>query len=183
MKKKIKVLGIDVRVNQDEYISLTDIAKNGGGKPHKIIPNWLKNNKTLLFLEAWEEVHKSNSNLPQMREFRMRATGSESYDVSPKRYIKETGAIGIVSKSGRHGGGTFAHIEIAIAFAYWLEPRFQVFFLKEFNRMKEKEAMILENTKTWALDKMITDSLGVYRLAEFAKELQTAVNPYKEEEE
>lgn len=134
-------------------------------------------------MEAWEEVHNPNSNLPQMGEVRMRATGSESYDVSPKRYIEETGAIGIISKSGRHGGGTFAHIEIAIAFAYWLEPRFQVFFLKEFNRMKEKEAMILENTKAWALDKMLNDSLGVYRLAELAKDLHTRVDLGSGEEE
>ncbi len=59
--------------------------------------------------------------------------------MSPQKWIKETNAIGIVSKSGRYDGGTFAHPDIAFEFAIWLSPEFKLYLIKEFERLKSNE--------------------------------------------
>ncbi len=140
--KKLEVLGLQIRVDtirQDDYISLTDIAKrNSEDRPSNTVSNWLRNQATLSYLQTWEEVHNPNFKLLQMQEFRLRAVENRSL-VSPKSYIEMTGAIGLVSKSGRHDGGTFAHSEIAMEFCTWLSPPFKVYFYKEFQRLKTEE--------------------------------------------
>ena len=59
--------------------------------------------------------------------------------MSPQKWIKETNAVGIVSKSGRYDGGTFAHPDIAFEFASWLSPEFKLYLIKEFERLKSNE--------------------------------------------
>jgi len=39
---------------------------------------------------------------------------------------KKTNAIGIISKSGRYDGGTFAVSDIALEFSSWLSPKFKL---------------------------------------------------------
>lgn len=55
---QIEVKGIDIRfkkINQDEYISLTDIAKyKNPTDPRFTVYNWLRNKETLSFLCVWE---------------------------------------------------------------------------------------------------------------------------------
>jgi hypothetical protein len=59
--------------------------------------------------------------------------------MSPQKWIKSTNAIGIVSKSGRYGGGTYAHKDIAFEFASWLSPEFKLYIIKDYQRLKEDE--------------------------------------------
>ena len=138
-KKKLSVEGIDISIDTDGYISLTDIARQSTEvQPAQSIINWLRNQSTLSFLMVWEKLHNSNFNIGHIPNFKELA-GDNRKAVTPKRYIKEMGAIGIVSKPGRYGG-TYAHSDIALNFCYWLSPEFQVYFLKEFQRLKADEA-------------------------------------------
>lgn len=129
----------------------------------------MQNQKTLAFLETWKTVHNPNFKVVQMHDFRIKAV-SERYIVSPKKYIEATNAIGIKSKAGRYGG-SFARLEIALAFAYWLEPSFQVYFLKEFNRMKNEENNRLDNTRNWAFEKMIRNAEEIRVIATLGRNL------------
>ena len=141
-KKKIKVDGLEIRINQNDYVSLTDIAKRSSDRePSSLIQGWLRNQNTLIFLETWEALHNANFKPSQMAGFRLSATENRNL-ISAQKYIKETEAIGITSKSGRHGG-TFAHSDIALNFCYWLSPKFQVYLIQEFQRLKEQEAKTL----------------------------------------
>jgi len=172
--KEIEVLGIPVTIKMigaEDYISLTDIAQSESGRPAKdLIRDWLRNNKTLLFLEAWEETYNEEFNLTAMDSFKLDCMKSR-FSPSPKKFIERTGAAGLISKAGRYGSGTFAHIEIALSFAYWLEPKFQVLFLKEFNRMKKAENLLAENTKKWAFEKLLRSADEMQSVARLGIEL------------
>lgn len=142
-KTKILMDGLPVSIEtigEADFISLTDIAKHESlsGEAKDLIASWLRNGSTLLFLEAWERLHNPNFKGDQMTAFK-----SDSIDqrirISPQRFIETTNAIGIVSKSGRYGGGTWAHSDIALQFCYWLSPPFQVYLSKEFQRLKKEE--------------------------------------------
>jgi hypothetical protein len=166
--KEIEVLGISVKIKvlgSEDYISLTDIAQSESGRaPKDLIRDWLQNNRTLLFLEAWEETYNKDFNLSAMDTFKLDCMKTR-FSPSPKKYIERTNAIGIVSKAGRYNSGTFAHIEIALSFAYWLEPKFRVLFLKEFNRMKKAENLLAENTKKWAFEKLLRSADEIQSVA------------------
>jgi len=140
-KQKMNVEGLPVsieKINGAEYVSLTDIAKQTERKPADSINDWLRNASTLLFIETWEALHNPSFKVGQMHEFRISAADNRKA-LTPQRFIEETAAIGIISKSGRYGG-TLAHSDIALNFCYWLSPSFQVYFLKEFQRLKADEA-------------------------------------------
>ncbi len=129
------------RIKDADYISLTDIAKQTERPPAESIRDWLRNASTLMFLETWETLHNKDFKVGQMHQFRNDAVDNRKA-VSPQRYTEETGAVGIISKSGRYGG-TLAHSDIALNFCYWLSPSFQVYLLQEFQRLKEQEADIM----------------------------------------
>ena len=112
-----------------------------GAEPITALRAWLKNSSTLLFLQTWEAKKNENFKLNQMVQFRMRAADNRNY-ATPQKYIEETGAIGIISKSGRYGG-TYAHSDIALNFCYWLSPEFQVYLMEEFQRLKADEQLRL----------------------------------------
>lgn len=103
---------------------------------------------------------------------------SNKKGLTPQKFINETGAIGLRSKSGR-GGGTFAHRDIALNFAYWLNPTFQVYLLKEFQRMKEQE--LIESTTDWTIQKVLDNSQQNYVLLEDLKRLREGKNVLEEE--
>lgn len=141
-KKKFNVQGVDVRMDDNGYVCITDIAKQGkNAKPAFSIINWLKNQSTLRFLKTWESVHNPNFKVVQMDNFRLAATDNSSA-LTPQNYIEQTNAIGIISKSGRYGG-TFTHTDIALNFCYWLSPEFQVYLIQEFQRLKKEELLRL----------------------------------------
>jgi hypothetical protein len=140
--KKIQAQGIEIYTfikSDNDFISLTDIAKyKNKTAPADIVKNWLRTRSTIDFLGSWEKINNPNFKLVDFDGFKNEA-GSNSFVLSPQRWIKSTGAVGIISKSGRFGGGTFAHKDIAFEFATWISPEFKLYLIKEFQRLKEIE--------------------------------------------
>ncbi|WP_248000740.1 KilA-N domain-containing protein [Photorhabdus hindustanensis] len=138
MAQKIDVRGVKVSVfsdKQDDYISLSDIAKyKDGDRSDYILQNWMRNRSTIEFIGLWEQLHNSDFNSIEFDGFKNEA-GSNSFSLTPKRWITATNAIGIISKSGRYGG-TYAHQDIAFEFASWISAEFKLYLLKEFQRLK-----------------------------------------------
>ena len=136
--------GVDISVvttvgSEDDYISLTDMAKHKNpSEPYIVVCNWLRTTSTIQFLGLWEELNNPNFNPIVFDRFKAES-GENAFTLSPRRWIKETNAIGITSKSGRYGGGTFAHKDIAFEFASWLSPEFKLYIIKDYQRLKEDE--------------------------------------------
>ena len=140
MKKIIQIKNIDVSLyskNNDDYISLTDIAKYKWDRSEQIIQNWLRNRNTIEFLWLWEDINNSNFKHLKCEVFKKEAW-LNSFLLSPKKWIAETNAIWIISKSGRYWW-TYAHKDIAFEFANWISIEFRLYFIKEFQRLKEQE--------------------------------------------
>jgi len=139
--KIINVQGFDIALfesNEEDYISLTDIARYKDAKStDDIIKNWLRNRNTIELLGFWETIYNLDFKPVEFDGFRKQA-GLNSFVLSPKKWIETTNAIGIISKSGRHGG-TFAHKDIALEFASWISIEFKLFVIKEFQRLKTEE--------------------------------------------
>ncbi|OGL42758.1 MAG: DNA-binding protein [Candidatus Schekmanbacteria bacterium RBG_13_48_7] len=127
-----------IKINESDYISLTDIAKyKDPERSDYILQNWMRNRSTIEFIGLWEILHNNNFNSIEFDGFKNQA-GSNTFSLTPKRWIAYTNAIGIVSKSGRYGG-TFAHRDIAFEFASWISSEFKLYLIKEFQRLKQDE--------------------------------------------
>ena len=140
--KKIQVQGSEITVvasREQDYISLTDIAKSkeGDGRAADIIKNWIRNRGTIEFIGTWEQLHNPNFKVVEFDHFRMNA-GLTSFVLSPGRWVEATDAIGIFVKGGRYGG-TYAHKDIAFEFCSAISPVFKLYLIKEFQRLKEDE--------------------------------------------
>jgi KilA-N domain. len=139
--KKINVHGVDILLyqeHQNDYISLTDIARHkDSAHTDDLIKNWMRNRNTIELLGFWESIYNSNFKPVEFDGFRKQA-GLNSFVMTPKRWIENTNAIGIVSKAGRYGG-TFAHKDIALEFASWISIEFKLYIIKEFQRLKDDE--------------------------------------------
>jgi hypothetical protein len=142
MKQKksiIKVQGAEITIlslQDDDYISLTNMAAKFGGED--LIYNWMRNRNTVEFLGIWEQLHNPDFKGGEFDTFRNKA-GLNSFHLTPKKWIEATQAIGIQSKPGRYGGGTFAHKDLAFEFGSWLSPEFKLYLIKEFQRLKDDE--------------------------------------------
>ena len=124
--------------NEEEYISLTDMAKyRDSERTNYIIQNWMRTRSTVEFLGLWEQLKNPNFKSIEFDAFRNEA-GSNSFTLTPKKWIEATNAIGIVSKAGRYGG-TYAHKDIAFEFATWISPTFKLYLITEYQRLKEIE--------------------------------------------
>ncbi len=138
---KITVKETDLTIvqhNNEDYICITDLARYKNAEhTDDVIKNWLRNRNTIELLGIWEYLHNPNFKPAIFDGFRKEA-GLNSFVMTPKRWIESTNAIGIVSKSGRYGG-TYAHKDIALEFASWISIEFKLYFLKEFQRLKEQE--------------------------------------------
>jgi hypothetical protein len=122
----------------EDFISLTDIARYRNAKePKDVIKNWMRNKSTIEFLGLWEKINNPDFKGVEFDPLLFEA-GSNSFTLSPSKWIELTNAAGIVSKTGR-GGGTFAQKDIAFEFASWISPEFRLFLIKEFQRLKEDE--------------------------------------------
>ena len=118
---------------------MTDIAKyRNDNDPRFVIQNWMRNRNTVEFLAVWEELHNPDFNRVQFEAVRSE-TGLNRFVMTPTKWIEQTNAIGIVSKAGRYGGGTYAHSDIAMAFATWISPEFQLYIMKDYRRLKQDE--------------------------------------------
>ena len=122
VKNSISANGIEIRinvVNDNDYISLTDIAKKRDFEnPRFIIQNWMRSRSTISFIGLWEELNNPKFNRVEFEAVR-NESGENSFVLTPQKWIEKTNAIGIVSKSGRYGG-TYAHKDIAFEFASWI---------------------------------------------------------------
>lgn len=122
----------------DDYVNLTDIAKsNSDRRPSETLRAWIRNTGTLRFLEEWEQQNNPDFKGVQMDAF-MKEAGDNRRKISISRYAEQTNAIGLYNKPGR-GGGTYAHVEIAIAFCYWLSPPFAVWMIRAFKNLAQNE--------------------------------------------
>lgn len=137
----IKVLENEItvlKIEDEDYICITDIAKYKDNiLANDIIKNWLRNRNTIEFLGIWEQLNNPDFKPVEFDGFR-REAGLNSFVLTPKKWIDTTQAIGIISKSGRYGG-TFAHKDIAFEFASWVSVEFKLYFIKEFQRLKDEE--------------------------------------------
>ena len=156
VKETIHANGVDIGIYtqdfENEYLSLTDIARYKSDDPAAVIQNWMRNRDVLEFLGLWEKLHNDNFNPLEFEGFRKRA-GANAFTMSPKKWIEATNAIGIVSKSGRYGG-TYAHTDIAMSFATWISPEFQLYIMKDYRRLKTDENSRL--SQNWNLNREIS---------------------------
>ena len=135
----ITVQGIDISItknNEEDYISLTDMVKAKDGD--FFISDWLRNRNTLEYIGAWECINNPNFNYGEFAIIKEKA-GLNSFKISVKEWSQRTNAIGIIAKTGRYGG-TYAHKDIAFNFGMWISPVFQLYIVKEYQRLKEIES-------------------------------------------
>ena len=160
---------------KNDYISLTDIARyKNVHEPKDVVKNWLRVRDTIEFLGLWETIHNPSFKGVEFDSFRKEA-GTNAFTLSPQRWIENTNAIGIVSKSGR-GGGTFAHPDIAMEFASWISPEFKLYIIQDYKRLKSDENSKL--SLGWNLNREIskinykihTDAIKEYLLKELTNE-------------
>ena len=126
-----------IQVNNADYICITDIARFKVSDTNAIIGNWMRNRNTIEYLGIWESLYNPDFKPLEFEGFKKEA-GLNAFVLSPQKWILATNAIGMISKSGRYGG-TFAHKDIAFKFASWISVEFELYFIKEFQRLKEIE--------------------------------------------
>ena len=142
IKATIEAQGLQIAVysqkNQADYISLTDIAKYKSDMPADVVKNWMRSRETIEFLGLWEQLNNPEFKLVEFDQFK-NAAGRNAFVLPPQKWIEATNAIGLRSKSGRYGGGTFAHVDIAMEFASWISPEFKLYIIKDYQRLKTDE--------------------------------------------
>ncbi|MBO4699966.1 KilA-N domain-containing protein [bacterium] len=147
-------IGIYTTDFENEFLSLTDIAKyRNEDDPRFVIQNWMRNRNTIEFLAVWEILHNPDFNRVQFEAVKNEA-GLNRFVMTPTKWIEQMNAKGIVSKSGRYGGGTFAHSDIAMSFATWISPEFQLYIMKDYRRLKSDENSRL--SLNWNLNREIS---------------------------
>ena len=143
-EQKINILTIDNK----EYISLTDLAKYADeDEPRLPIRDWMRNKEVISFLGLWETINNENFKGGEFATFKNEA-GRHSFTMSPQKWIKETNAVGIISKSGKYNGGTYARSDIAFEFASWISPEFKQYLIKEFE-LEGFTKEVLECSSSW----------------------------------
>ena len=153
MAKKIKVedklITLEFK-NDSDYICLTDMVRGDEGSDH--IRNWMRNRNTVEFIGLWETLHNPNFKGVEFDTFRKQA-GLNNFNLTPKKWVSATNAIGIYSKSGRYGG-TYAHKDLAFEFGSWISPMFKLLLIKEFQRLKEEESN--QYNLEWNIKRLLT---------------------------
>lgn len=142
IKETIHAKGIDISIFttdfQNEYVSLTDIARYRSSDPRITIHNWLRGRDIVEFLGLWEALHNPDFKRIDFDAFKENA-GTNAFVFSIKKWNEELGAVGLLTKSGRYGGGIYAHMDIALEFASWLSPEFKLYIIKDYKRLKYNE--------------------------------------------
>ena len=154
--KTIHVQGTAITLITDktnDYISLTDMARfKDAERTNYIIQNWMRTRSAIEFCGLWEQLNNPNFKSIEFDAFK-NESGSNSFALTPQKWIESTNATGITSKSGRYGG-TFAHRDIAFEFATWISAEFKFYFIKEFQRLKDDENDRLN--LNWNLQRTLT---------------------------
>ena len=155
-KNEIVVKDTTVRTTQKDgvdFINITDIAKQKNPiDPNGVIANWMRNRNTIEFLGIWETLYNPNFNPLEFEGIRKEA-GLNAFTMSPTRWVELTNAIGIVSQAGRYGG-TYAQSDIAFEFASWISVEFRLYLVKEFQRLKAQEQLLIGWTAKLELSKI-----------------------------
>ena len=178
-KEQISAKGFSIQVYtedfKNDYISLTDIARyKNKEEPNVVVANWMRNHNTIEYLGIWEQLNNPEFN-PLEFEGYLKEAGSNAFTLSPQKWQKTTNAIGLFVKLGR-GGGTFAHKDIAFKFASWISAEFELYIIKDYQRLKEDETSKL--SLTWNLHREIskinykihTDAIKEYLLKDLTNE-------------
>ncbi len=141
-RETIHAGGIDIGIYttdfKNEFISLTDIAKYRSIDPRVTIHNWLRGRDVVEFLGLWEILHNPDFKRIDFDTFKENA-GSNAFVFSIRDWTEKLDAIGLFTKSGRYGGGIYAHIDIAFEFASWISPEFKLYIIKDYQRLKSDE--------------------------------------------
>ena len=155
IKDTIHAKGFDIGIYttdyENEFISLTDIARYKSSDPNDVIKNWMRGRETLEFLGLWEKLHNPDFKPVEFDGFRKEA-GLNAFTMSPTKWIESTNAIGIVTKAGRYGG-TYAHSDIALEFASWVSAEFKLYIMKDYQRLRRDESSRL--SLAWNLHREI----------------------------
>ena len=156
-KDTIEVKGIAIQVYtedfQNDYISLTDIARyKNREEPNVVVANWMRNFNTIEYLGIWERLNNQNFKPLEFEGF-LKDAGSNSFTLSPKKWVSSTDAIGVIAKVGKNGG-TFAHKDIAFKFASWISAEFELYIIKDYQRLKSDENSRL--SLNWNLNREIS---------------------------
>ena len=146
-------IGIYTTDFKEEYISLTDIARFRSSDPRITIHSWLKSRDIVEFLGLWESLHNPDFKRSDFDTFKKDA-GTNAYTFSIKVWNEILKGIGIITKSGRYGGGIFAHSDIALEFASWISPEFKLYIVKDYRRLKSDENSRL--SLNWNLNREIS---------------------------
>lgn len=154
LKVKDNLIGV-MRVGNVEYISLTDIARyKNSDNPSDVLKFWMSNKNSFEFYSLWEELFNPNFNSVESHRIKIDEVGLNSFVMTPTKWKKRTNAIGIIPSSGRYSKGTFAHPDIALEFASWIDTGFKLYLIKEFERLKVNEAYL--NKKEWDVRRSIS---------------------------
>ena len=139
-----------MRVDNVDYISLTDLAKyQNENDPSGVIRNWMSNKNSFDFYNLWEELHNDNFNSVESHRIKIDEVGYNRFTMTPNRWKKDFNAIGIIPSSGKYSVGTFAHPDIAFEFASWLNVEFKLYLITEFERLKQNESY--QNKIEWSV--------------------------------
>ena len=129
-----------MRVNGVDYISLTDLASYiNPNDPSGVIRNWMSTRNTFSFYSLWEELNNPDFNSVKSHGIKIDEVPYNRFTMTPNRWKKEFNAIGIIPSSGKYSKGTFAHPDIALEFASWIDSAFKLYLIKEFERLKYNE--------------------------------------------
>ena len=178
-KDTIEAKGFAIQVYtedfKNDYISLTDIAKyKNAEEPNVVVANWMRNYNTIEYLGIWEQLNNLEFKPLEFEGF-LKEAGSNAFTLSPQKWVNTTNAKGIYVKVGR-GGGTFAHKDIAFKFASWISAEFELYIIKDYQRLKDDENSRL--SLSWNLHREIskinykihTDAIKEYLLKDLTKE-------------
>ncbi|MFU0469744.1 KilA-N domain-containing protein [Gardnerella vaginalis] len=178
-KETIEAKGFTIQVYtedfRNDYVSLTDIARyKNKEEPNVVVANWMRNYSTIEYLGIWERLNNPNFKPIEFEGF-LKEAGSNAFTLSPKKWSEITNAIGLLVKSGR-GGGTYAHKDIAFKFAAWISAEFELYIIKDYQRLKSDENSRL--SLNWNLNREIskinykihTDAIKEYLLKDLTSE-------------
>jgi len=169
-----------LRQKEQDFICLTDIARfKNPERSDDLVRNWLRNRNTVEFLGVWERLNNPVFNSVEFDGIRIQA-GLNSFVLTPKQWIEKTGAVGIVSSTGRYGG-TYAHKDIAFEFASWISVEFKLYLIKEFQRLKVDENRRL--SLAWNLNRTLsklnyrihTDAIAAHLIPAMVTAAQAAI--------
>lgn len=179
------IIGI-MRINNIDYISITDLAKYANADdPSGVIRNWMSNQNSFAFYSLWEEINNPDFNSVESHGIKMNEVPYNRFTMTPNRWKKDFNAIGIIPSSGRYSKGTYAHPDIAFEFASWLSPEFKLYLITEFQRLKANEAY--QNKIEWHANRTLakanylihTDAIKNYIVPELSEQQKKFV--YAEE--